>query len=44
MNFAVFAGLEFNGKLKIKNSAGDVVEESDYDPAMLFGAAFEFSF
>jgi len=44
MNFAAFAGLEFNGKLKIKDAAGDLLEESDYDPALLFGAAFEFRF
>ncbi|MGA9575427.1 MAG: hypothetical protein WBS20_15915 [Lysobacterales bacterium] len=44
MNFSVFAGLEFNGKLKLKDSTGTVVEESDYDSALLFGAAFMFRF
>jgi outer membrane scaffolding protein for murein synthesis (MipA/OmpV family) len=43
-NVSVFTGLEFGGKLKLKNAAGDVVEESDYDPAVLFGAAFEYRF
>ena len=44
INLSAFAGLKFNGKLKLKDSAGDVVEESDYDPALLFGATFEFLF
>jgi hypothetical protein len=41
---AVFAGLEFGGKLKLKDSAGVVIDESSYDPAPLVGATFEVRF
>jgi len=44
LNLNVFTGLAFNGELKLKNSAGDTVEETEYDPALVFGAAFDFSF
>jgi len=44
LSLAVITGVAFNGQLKLKNSAGDVVEESDYDPALLFGAVFDFRF
>jgi hypothetical protein len=44
IDLAVFAGIEFAGKLKLKDSMGNVVEESKYDPALLFGATFEFRF
>jgi len=41
---SVFAGVEFNGTLKLKNSLGDVVDESSYDPAPIFGVSFELRF
>jgi hypothetical protein len=44
LSLSVFAGLEFAGKLKLKDSAGVVLEESKYDPALLVGATFEFRF
>ena len=44
LNLSVFAGLEFAGKLKIKDSFGETVEESKYDPALLAGVTFEFRF
>ena len=44
LSFAVFAGLEFAGQLRIKDSMDVLVEESDYDPALLVGATFEFRF
>jgi hypothetical protein len=44
INLSVFAGLEFAGKLKLKNSTGDLLEENKYDPALLFGGTFEFRF
>lgn len=44
LSLSVFTGLEFAGKLKLKDSMGVVVEESDYDPALLFGATFEYRF
>ena len=44
INFSVFAGLEFGGQLRIKDSMDVIVDESDYDPALLVGATFEFRF
>jgi len=44
LNFSVFAGLEFAGKLKLKDSMDVLVEESKYDAALLFGATFEVRF
>jgi len=44
LNLTVLAGLAVNGELKLKNSDGDTVEETNYDPALLFGAAFEYRF
>ena len=44
LTLSVFTGVELLGTLKLKNAIGDVVEESDYDPAPLFGATFEFRF
>lgn len=44
LNLNVFTGLAINGELKLKNSDGDTVEETSYDPALLFGAAFEYRF
>jgi hypothetical protein len=44
MNFSVFAGLEFGGKLKLRNALDILVEESKYDPAPVFGGTFEFRF
>jgi hypothetical protein len=44
LNFSVFMGLEFAGKLKLKDSMDNTVDESDYDPAFLFGGTFEVRF
>jgi len=41
LTFSVFTGVELFGTLKLKDPTGKVVEESDYDPAPLFGATFE---
>ena len=41
---SVFAGIEFNGKLKLKNALDELVDESSYDPAPIFGASFELRF
>jgi len=41
---SVFAGIELNGTLEIKDSMGDDIEESSYDPAPLFGATFDVRF
>lgn len=44
LNLTVLAGLAINGELKLKNADGETLEETDYDPALVFGAAFDFSF
>jgi len=44
LRLSVFAGIELNGTLKLKDSMGDVVEESSYDPAPVFGASFNLRF
>jgi len=44
LNLNVFTGLAINGELKLRNSEGDTVAETDYDPALVFGAAFDYSF
>ena len=41
LKFSVFTGVELFGTLKLKDRDGRVLEESDYDPAPLFGATFE---
>ena len=44
LKLSVFTGVELGGTLKLKNATGDVVDESSYDPAPIFGATFEFRF
>ena len=44
IKLAVFAGIEFAGKLKLKDTSDIVVEESEYDPAAIFGGTFELRF
>ena len=44
LNFSVFTGIEFAGELKLKDAMDELVEESKYDPALLFGATFEVRF
>ena len=41
---SVFTGIELNGTLKLKDALGDIVDESSYDPAPLFGATFDVRF
>ncbi len=43
-SFSLFTGLEFNGELKLKDSLGEVVAKSDYDPAVIIGATFALRF
>jgi hypothetical protein len=43
-SLSVFAGIEFGGTLKLKDSRGDKLDESSYAPAPLFGAVFETRF
>ena len=44
INLSIFAGVEFSGKLKLKNALDEVVGESSYDPAAIFGGTFVFRF
>ena len=41
---SVFAGMEFGGKLKLTDAQDNVVTESKYDPAPIFGVTFEIRF
>jgi len=44
VKLAMFAGLEFAGTLKLKNAQDELISESDYDPAPIYGATFELQF
>jgi len=41
---SVFAGVELGGRLTLLDQFDTEIQESDYDPAALFGATFEFRF
>ena len=41
---AAFAGLEFNGRLKLEDPEGELIAKSDYDTAPIFGATLELRF
>ncbi len=43
-SLSVFAGIEIGGTLTLKDTSGNKLEKSDYDPAPIFGAAFEARF
>ena len=43
-SLAVFIGTELGGRLTLMDDIGQVIERSDYDPAPLFGATFDFRF
>ncbi len=44
VKLALFAGLEFAGKLKLKNAQDELLSESNYDPAPIYGGTFELRF
>jgi len=44
VQLALFAGFEFAGQLKLKDAQDELVSETDYDPAPVYGAAFELRF
>jgi hypothetical protein len=44
LSLSIFTGLEFFGKLKLKDADGLVIDESKYDPALIVGGTFEFRF
>ena len=43
-SFSIFAGVELAGKLKLKNEFDELVDESKYDPAAIFGATVRLRF
>lgn len=43
-SFTIFAGVELAGKLKLKNEFEELVDESKYDPAAIFGATVSLRF
>jgi hypothetical protein len=44
LDLTLFAGVEFGGRLTLKDALDETVAESDYDPAPIFGATARFSF
>lgn len=44
VNLSLFTGLEMGGKLKLKDTLGEIIEETKYDPAFILGATFEVKF
>jgi len=44
VKLALFAGMEFGGKLKLKDPYGELLSESKYDAAAIYGATFELRF
>ena len=44
LKLSIFAGIELGGTLELKNAAGEIVAESNYDPAPILGASFEVRF
>lgn len=44
ISFAVFMGVELGGSLTLMDESGKEIAKSDYDPAALFGATFDFRF
>ncbi|NND57813.1 MAG: TonB-dependent receptor [Xanthomonadales bacterium] len=44
VKLSLFGGLEFGGKLKLKDFSGEFISETKYDPAPIFGGTFELRF
>lgn len=44
VKLSLFGGIEFAGKLKLKNSLDETISETKYDPAAIYGGTFEFRF
>lgn len=44
ISVSAFMGVELGGQLTLMDEFGNTIEESDYDPAALFGATFDFRF
>ena len=43
-SFNLFAGVEFAGKLKLKNEFDELIQQSEYDPALIIGMTAELRF
>lgn len=44
VKLALFGGMEFAGRLKLKDAYGELLSESKYDAAAIYGATFELKF
>lgn len=44
MSFALFAGAEFDGNLRVENATGSILSQQSYGTAPLLGAAFKLAF
>lgn len=44
VNLSLFAGVELNGKLRLRNEFNETVAKTEYDPAPIFGATFALRF
>lgn len=44
VRLSAFVGVEFGGELSLLDDNGTVLQESDYDPAPIFGGTFTFRF
>ena len=43
-SFSLFVGVELGGQLKLKDTFGDTIEKTKYDPAPILGATFTVGF
>lgn len=44
LSLTIMAGFAFDGELRLSDSTGETIQQSDYDVPLLFGAAFEYRF
>lgn len=44
LTLSAFGGIEFGGRLKLYDDQDELIEESDYDPAAIFGVTLAFRF
>jgi hypothetical protein len=44
LSFSLFAGMEFGGELKLKDTFGETIDKTKYDPALIIGASFAVQF
>jgi len=44
VGISVFGGVSFGGELELKDVAGELLSQQDYEPAPILGASFDFKF